>query len=51
MSAQQRVKICYQQGVKDYKSGVEIDNPYGLGQLLERCAYAAGIYDAEKGYI
>lgn len=51
MSTQERIDICYQQGVKDYKSGAIDSNPYGLGQLLERSAWSSGFFDAAIGYV
>lgn len=43
---QQRLDRCYQEGRGAYP-GPE-NNPYLMGQLLERCAWAGGYHDRRR---
>lgn len=43
---QEQLDRCYQEG-RDAYPGPE-NNPYLLGQLLERCAWAGGYHDRRR---
>ncbi len=49
-SIQSRHLLAYAEGINDYNKG-EMCNPYGQGQLLERCSWAAGYWDRHRGMV
>lgn len=46
-----RLEAAIERGKQDYLMGKRDINPYSKSDLLEYCAWSAGYFDAQKGYI
>lgn len=43
-----RYQKAYSDGVMAYRFGHPDINPYGLGSMMEMCAWSAGYFDAKR---
>ena len=50
-TSDQRFQAAYRLGQQYYREGRPDVNPYGLGNLLEMCAWSSGYFDDMRGMI
>ena len=46
-----KIRTAYRSGVDAHKNGELDDNPYGVGDMMQMCAWSAGYFDSMRGMV